>query len=1540
MKIYLIDNKKIDKYVLPTKVDSAFLMPYRSLNSDEDSIVTIEAEAGKWKLKSNGNVNIVNNQETVEEMTLDDYSFYYLKILGRNEYIMLYASPTIEKEIYALDYSKLTNIKIGNSKDCNILYNSPLVDNIQCEITKVENSWVIETKSTNFYTYVNNQSIIKHELKIGDVIFLNGLKIVWMNGFLKINNPKSSVSVKDLTAYNTNDNVNNSTYEQVDEEESSINLYKDDDYFFHTPRMREKVEHLNLEIDAPPNKDDQPDIPFLLSIGTSLTMLASSFVTGYSVFDSLSTGKKTLMGVLPQIIMCLAMIIGSLVIPRLMTAYNKRKRRKREELRQTKYKAYLDKKEQVINQTMKQHTLIEYANNPSAFECSNMIINNDKKLWSRQINDGDFLAVRLGIGDKDTDLTIKAPEEHFTLDEDNLFESVYRVVEKAKLLKDVPITYSLTSKPNISFIFNTQEKEKYLNSIITQIVANHSANDVKLVILTNKKQEKNWEYTKFLPHCWSDNKNIRFFATNQDELRSIASYLEEEYKMRRDQIKDAGKDEEGLEDLKKDQGFKNFSPYYLIFCDNYKTAKKEAIADMICKNEQNLGFSLITMSNSTRDLPSTCETFISITTKDGCILGEEIETQSQVQFKLDAIPDLDMKALSVKLANIPILSKDESAGLPNMISFLEMYNVSKVEQLNILNRWKSNNPVVNLSTPVGVKTTGELFMLDLHEKFHGPHGLIAGSTGSGKSEFIITYILSMAVNYHPYEVQFVLIDYKGGGLAGAFENKATGVHIPHLAGTITNLDTSEMNRTLVSIESELKRRQRIFNEVKDSLDESTIDIYKYQRLYREGVVKEPLAHLFIITDEFAELKSQRPEFMDQLITTARIGRSLGVHLILATQKPSGVVNDQIWSNSKFKVCLKVQDRSDSMEMLKKPDAASLKDVGRFYLQVGYDDYFDIGQSAWGGAKYVPSNRILKKVDDSINFVNNVGYVVKTINDLVKENSKNDKNGNLGDQLTNTVKYIYQLSESENIKRKKLWLDIIPGFIYVNDLKVKYNYKPNPFFINPVIGEYDKPTKQEQGLLNLDLTNGGNTVIYGQSGSGKELLATTIIWSTIAEHTPQEVNFYIIDCGAETLKVFNNIPHVGEVATVDEQEKINNIFTMVYEEMERRRDLFSDYSGSYINYCENSGNKLPLIIVVINGYDIFSETFNKLSEAVQPIYRECAKFGINFIITAATTAAVRSRMAQNFNNKIALQLPNDDDYRTVIQSAPRKLIPAKYVGRGIIEKNDEVFEFQTAYIYEPSQINSVIKKASEILNQSYTERAKRITVVPEEVTLDLVINEATDLAHIPIGYNLDTKNIYKYNFTENNINIVLSTEIAEKMEFVYAIAKEFKKYANVVVVDFLRIFNTNIDGVSCYKNDFDKIMIAINNQIENDANSNNKNIYIMVGIGTFTSKVSPNIKPILNNIFNKVSTLKNNMFLFVDDYSSYKNMQLEPWYSTQVNNTSGIWLGDGIGSQIAINVTNIDAETRKKNFAYMGFAITKGKLTTIKCVVDVEEQNEK
>lgn len=217
-----------------------------------------------------------------------------------------------------------------------------------------------------------------------------------------------------------------------------------------------------------------------------------------------------------------------------------------------------------------------------------------------------------------------------------------------------------------------------------------------------------------------------------------------------------------------------------------------------------------------------------------------------------------------------------------------------------------------------------------------------------------------------------MIDYKGGGMAKSFEN------LPHTVGIITNLDGSAIKRSLVSIESELRRRQKIFAEVSKQIGVSNIDIYKYQKLYREGAVSEPLQHLFIISDEFAELKTQQPEFMAQLISAARIGRSLGVHLVLATQKPSGVVDDQIWSNSRFRVCLKVQERADSMDMLKRPDAAELTNTGRFYLQVGYNELFELGQSAWSGAPYCPTDHFVLPKDDSITVIDTNGHILKQV----------------------------------------------------------------------------------------------------------------------------------------------------------------------------------------------------------------------------------------------------------------------------------------------------------------------------------------------------------------------------------------------------------------------------------------------------------------------------------------------------------------------------------------------------------------------------------
>lgn len=273
--------------------------------------------------------------------------------------------------------------------------------------------------------------------------------------------------------------------------------------------------------------------------------------------------------------------------------------------------------------------------------------------------------------------------------------------------------------------------------------------------------------------------------------------------------------------------------------------------------------------------------------------------------------------------------------IPETVSFLELFHAKEVKEIGIQQRWLTSESSKSLSVPIGYKGKDDIVYLNLHEKAHGPHGLLAGTTGSGKSEFLQTYILSLAVHFHPHEAAFLLIDYKGGGMAQPFRN------IPHLLGTITNIEGSKnfSMRALASIKSELKKRQRLFDQYQVN------HINDYTKLYKQGKAEVAMPHLFLISDEFAELKSEEPDFIRELVSAARIGRSLGVHLILATQKPGGIIDDQIWSNSRFKVALKVQDATDSKEILKNSDAANITVTGRGYLQVGNNEVYELFQSA-------------------------------------------------------------------------------------------------------------------------------------------------------------------------------------------------------------------------------------------------------------------------------------------------------------------------------------------------------------------------------------------------------------------------------------------------------------------------------------------------------------------------------------------------------------------------------------------------------------------
>ena len=1327
MLVILMLKDKLLKMNLPNKINGNYI-----LKENEKNYINIEGTDLGWKIRSNKNVRILKTEKEIyKEVTLEKNSFYVLNFSKTNTKGFIYCTDVYDMTFTQFNIvSNVSEIIINNTENSSIQYKTNIINGQNFKLTIKNKKWSFEAIN-NSIAYIN-EKIVKgiQNLVNGDVIFIYGLKIIYLENTLFINNPNNNVvtnhyflPIKKEKAVPFIEDSDEIEMEEIDEK-----------IFLRAPNIRGVIERKTINIDAPPSEEKEDDTPIAYVVGPMLSMGMVSVVTMFSALTSYTSGDRSFNSIIPSLAISGAMLSGILIWPILNRRYQNKKKRKLEKKRQERYSKYIDKKAKEIDEIMLEQRKILSENYPDPKECERIIIKRDMRLFERRIDNQDFLTVRLGMGTLPLDIDIRYPEEHFTMEDDNLVDILNKLVKKSKMLDNVSIPYSF-AKNKVSAIIDEKDiikKNNFLHNLLIQFTTFHSYDELKIVFLLKEDTDIDINYVKMLPHVWDNSKTFRFVATNIDEMKDISLYLE-------DILQNRLKKDNEYSSKKK---YTDYDNYYLIITDDYKSASSLQIVSDLLGFEENQGFSLLFVTDSINDLPNECTDFIELKEKECTIFTNELSVSQQLKFNIQKYDLINFYDATKVLNNIKMKLAKGSYVLPDSYDFLEMYNVSKVDQLNCLERWKKNDSTLSLNSMLGIDSNHEAVYLDVHEKAHGPHGLIAGMTGSGKSELIITYILSMAINYHPYDVNFILIDYKGGSLAGAFHNSSLGFKLPHLVGTITNLDKNEMDRSLASIQSELNRRQKIFNETRAKLDEGTIDIYKYQKLYHDGVVTEPISHLIIISDEFAELKTQQPEFMEQLIRVARIGRSLGVHLILATQRPSGIVNDQIRSNSRFSVCLKVQDKSDSMDMIDRPDAAALKQAGRFYLQVGYNEYFTMGQAAWSGAPYIPSDKIVKKVDTNISFVSNLGRVIKQVNNI-KPISINAE----GEQLNSVIKYLSNLAVSEKIFTRKMWLDKIPDLIYLQNLREKYQYKYIYNHIEPIIGEYDDPANQSQGILTLPISKEGNAIIYGSADSGKELFLSTMIYDLITSHHTSELNIYIFDFGSETLKKYVSAPQVGDVVVSDEEEKIENFFYVIKQEIEKRKKIVSDAVDDTVL------NQFPMILIIFNNYEVFKDNYEKYEDELFNVTRDSIKYKINYVFTVSAVNLIRYRLQQNFKIKIALQLNNESDYRSVLESA-RKIKPSHIYGRGLVEINDITYEFQTPHICDKDMINRQLGVTFNELNKLEKTNAKAIPLLPKIVKVENVVGYMRDLSKVPIGISkLDLK-VETYDFKSKFLTLVL------------------------------------------------------------------------------------------------------------------------------------------------------------------------------------------
>lgn len=1528
MIVTLITKRNIQSFSLPAKATGQYWL-YQQEDGGRRELISIEGNSEGWLLKSNRSVFVVDQeQRRLGSVMLAPLSVYNLND-ENGEFYYLFTEPVTEERQVFKKYLIVgnVNITIGRDGQNALVLDNRFVSSRHAVLQYSDGNWSIEDLGAGNGTFVNGKRVRSATLAVGDCIYIMGFKIVIGKCFIALNNPDYRVSIHTVS-------LQEFVPQRIEQGGEDYEL-PPQEYFYRSPRFKRDVEVAQFRLDSPPQRNDREELPLMLMLGPSVTMGMASMSTAiFAISNAMSTGGN-IKTAAPSVVMSMSMVLGTVMWPVISKKYERKRSRKREKKRQEKYREYLDKMAVRIDRECRNQEEILRENAVSLEECVSRILNIQSNLWERGAGQKDFLQLRVGVGSQPLLAEISYGERKFTVEEDNLQEELYMLCETEKMLNHVPMTLSVYEDYISGVVGERRRVLEFAKGLIFQIAALYSYDEVKMVFLC---EEEGFDFVKWLPHAWSNDRDIRFVATSPAEVKTVSAYIEKEL-----EIRDGIKDEE----------LKYLTPYYIIFSMSKNLARRAEMLKQIYAKKENKNISVISFYDALKNLPKECTMVVDLGEKSGTLFDKNDIGGKRVSFSPDIFLQKSPEDLGVRLANISLDVLEEGKKLPGMITFLQMFGVGKIEHLNALTRWQENDPTQSLETEIGVDAMGEKFMLDLHEKFHGPHGLVAGMTGSGKSEFIMTYILSLAVNYHPLEVAFILIDYKGGGMAKSFEK------LPHTAGIITNLDGAGIKRSLISIESELKRRQEIFARTSKEMNVSNIDIYKYQKLRREGKVSEPLQHLFIISDEFAELKTQQPEFMEQLVSAARIGRSLGVHLILATQKPSGVVDDQIWSNSKFRICLKVQERADSMDMLKRPDAAELKETGRFYLQVGYNELFEIGQSAWAGATYYPSDSVLLEKDDSVAIVNRTGQVIWE--------QKPDRRGSLaegqGKQMDGITKYLGSIAREEGIRVRPLWLEPIPAVIYMADLKKKYRKEQGEIReLNPMLGEYDNPRHQRQCPLRLPISREGNAIVYGAAGSGKTTLINALVYSLITDYTPAEVNLYIMDFASETLTAFRDAPHVGEVLLPHEEEKVGNLFRFLHREMARRKKVFADFGGDFASYAQvareqgEAREAFPAIVVVISNYTAFGENYEAQEDLLPFFTREGTKYGIYFVITALGVNGVRFRIQQNFKQFLVLQLNDETDYSSVV-GRTGGMVPSPYKGRGLV-KRGEIYEFQIAHLTEDPIPYAFLQNVSRrIRGQWNGVTAARIPILPKVVDEEF-LSEHLDGERkflLPVGVEKNSLEVYRMAFDERYIHMVLS-EGAAYQNFLCALGDMMCGRAglDVTVLDAGEAAHPNCaqvhyhGGASACEAEVAILFeeLVYRNNTYKDAQEQGAElptypwkVFIVQSLAGLQSVLSKEGKEKMGLILERGCVEYQLLFILGDEEKNVSSYAYESWYKQHVSKGDGIWVGDGFADQYQMKPERMTSRMREELPPAFGVALRKGKAAQVKLLGMGDEEEE-
>ncbi|WP_176561207.1 type VII secretion protein EccCa [Mycobacterium neglectum] len=977
-----------------------------------------------------------------------------------------------------------------------------------------------------------------------------------------------------------------------------------------------------------------------------------------------------------------------------------------------------------------------------------------RRMWERRPSDADYCHVRVGIGTHRLATRLMAPETGPPEDLEPVSTvALRRFVKTHSVVHALPTAVSLRAFPTITFEGQRKLAQQLVRSMVLELCTFHGPDHVQIAVVTANPDGETWSWVKWLPHAQH--------TMTRDGMGSVRMLFPTLELLETSLAAELGERGRFSRNAQPAQGVKQL---VVVLDDGFATGDERLITDA--------GMDSVTLLdlNGPRDGANARRSLQLV------VDGDDVAARTAAGVERFATPDTITLAEATatarrigrfrpaNAAHIVSLDSGSRAVDPGLMSLLKIPDAAEVVPETV---WRPRSPRERLRVPIGITPNGQPIELDIKESAEGgmgPHGLCIGATGSGKSEFLRTLVLSMVTSHSPEALNLVLVDFKGGATFLGFDGLA------HVAAIITNLEDelTLVDRMRDALAGEMNRRQE---SLRAAGNFSKVSEYEHARA--NGADLEPLPALFIIVDEFSELLAQKPDFAELFVMIGRLGRSLHMHLLLASQRLEEGKLRGLDSHLSYRLGLKTFSAGESRSVLGVPDAYHLPSVpGSAFLKC------DASEPTRFNASYVSGDYVKPRMAVRTGRVAHLGALAPKLFTAtpVKKDVMPSVDLTSAEPATRepeplpvstpakstVLDVVVAQLRGHGRPAHEVWLPPLDASPAVNELLRDTEWVAAQNINGQLwipIGVVDRPYDQRRDLLTVDLSGAqGNVAVVGGPQSGKSTALRTLIMAAAATHTPEQLQFYCLDFGGGTLASLAKLPHVGGVAGRMDSDAIRRTVAEVAGVLRAREQLFRDLAiESMRDFRQRkarlaalppeelardplSQDKFGDVVLVVDGWASIKSDFESLDPVLQSLAIQGLSYGVHVVISASRWMEVRPAVKDMLGTRIELRLGDPIDSEVGRKAA--ELVPIGRPGRGI---NPERLHILIALprLDSSSEVEDLpagVAAAVESMREHYGERAApRVRMLPHDVNREEVIRTADaagllSKSRIAIGIN--------------------------------------------------------------------------------------------------------------------------------------------------------------------------------------------------------------